>query len=1244
MQAYKKITIILILLNLPILSSAQVLFNNGAQIQATGGAYIYVNGSVRNAAAGQMNIDETAGTPAEMFVSQNITNDATLLGDGHIRLLGNWYNNNIFTSTTGTVFFEGANQLLSGSVPTHFFNITLDGSGYKTQQINQYANGVLNLKHIELRTETFAFFMLNTATNAIIRTSGFVSSLNGGFLSRNTNTSAMYLFPVGSSVGIQRYRPVELSPQAAAANTYTVRLANLNAGIEGYNTNSIEPNICEVNPLFYHQIDRTNGSAAVNMSIFFDAAADGDWEGISKWQTPVNQWNIIAGSTSTPGAPLSFASTSAWNDFSNRPYILHRSNVAPTFNTYGPYCTGETPPSLPSVSLNGIAGTWSPATINTSTAGTTTYTFTPNAGVCGFVYTTDITVNPSPSVNLGSNQNICINNTPFTLDAGPGMTSYLWSTGGNTQTISASAGGNYSVTVTNSYGCTATDEVTVTVNPLPVVSITGLATQYCLNSGPVPLTGTPPGGSFSGTGVSGSNFNPSTAGVGTHTITYTYTDGNSCTNSITAQTEVTPNPELSIASLVDPSCYGYSDGSINLTTSGGLPGYIYTWNPATGTNGPMANNLLAGTYNITVEDIYGCEDNISVVLTNPDPIDITIAINNHVQCYGESNGSVVASVSGGTGPYIYTWNDPGVTHQPYNNNLPAGTWTLTVEDANGCSMSEQVTITQPNVLDVQFVNVDDVSCFGLSVGSATALVVGGTAPYLYEWDDPGHSNAPTISGLPMGTYNVTITDANNCTLTDFIHITQPDPLEVTTTSQPVQCGTSLGSVSAQVTGGTLPYSYLWTGGYTSQQVPGLTSGTYRLTVTDAHGCSTESVVYVGMQGNGIVVITEDQSITCFGQTDAILTASMLNGVSPMEYNWSNSGTTATIQNLAAGIYSVTVTDSWGCSGTQSHMVTEPTEIHLAFATTPVTCFGGSDGTAAVSVTGGIAPYTYSWSNGSSQNTASGLSAGNYVVTIHDAHYCEIIGNVIVTQPENPVTLNMVVGNISCFGMHDGYVNLFVTGGVPPYTYLWQIGENTTNVPNIDNLYEGIYNLHVEDANHCVNDTSVAVSQPAPLSATWISQGPSCIGNNDGYIELTVTGGTAPYSFTWGTGTSPVEYISGLVEGQYLITILDSMACEAEVGPITIIDVQEDCIRIPNAFTPNADGVNDTWIIDNIDMYPRAYIEVFNRWGQCIFEAKGSEDPWDGTYNGKIVPTGPYIYVVNLFNGDEAYTGIVTVVK
>ncbi|HQL69672.1 MAG TPA: hypothetical protein PLA77_02500, partial [Bacteroidales bacterium] len=652
--------------------TAQVLFNNGAQIQATGGAYIYVNGSVRNAAAGQMNIDETAGTPAEMFVSQNITNDATLLGDGRIRLLGNWYNNSIFTSGTGTVLFEGGNQLLGGSVASAFYNLTLDGSGLKTQAINQSATGVLDLKHLELQTETYAFFMQNSNPNAIIRTTGFVSSLNGGYLSRNTNTAVAYLFPVGSSLGVTRYRPVEITPTTNAANTYTARLANVNATTEGYSVNAIDPDICQVNPLFYHQIDRTAGATAAKLDIFFDAAADGNWEGLSKWMNPGNIWDIVAGSTVNAGVPFSVASKTAWNDFSTRPYILHRSNVAPSFNPLGPYCVGETPAALPATSLNGIPGTWNPAVISTSAPGTTTYTFTPSAGACAYVYTMNITVNATPPLNLGSDQNVCVNNVPVTLDAGAGMTTYLWSTGVNTQTIQVSVSGNYSVTVTNANGCSASDSKLVTVNPLPNVSINALAPQYCANAGLVPLSGTPAGGSFSGPGVSGGNFNPALAGAGVHTISYTYTDLNGCSNSATAQTEVTTVPELSVDAVVMPGCNGSANGSISLDVNGGTPNFVFTWNPVTGTNGPTATNLIAGTYNITVEDAYGCSDDIQVVLTEPSGMNLTVTINNHVNCFGESNGSAVASVTGGSLPYSYTWNYDN-SHQAFNNNLPAGT-------------------------------------------------------------------------------------------------------------------------------------------------------------------------------------------------------------------------------------------------------------------------------------------------------------------------------------------------------------------------------------------------------------------------------------------------------------------------------------------------------------------------------------------------------------------------------------------
>jgi len=1221
----------------------QVLVNNGGSINALQGSYIYVNGSVENAASGQMNIDEMAGIPAEMYITGNITNNAILSANGHIRLLGNWYNNSVFSSATGTVFFEGANQILGGSVSSEFYNLTLDGSGLKTQTIDQYANGVLDLKHLELQTETHAFYMQNTNPNSIIRTSGFVSSLNGGYLSRNTLSATSYLFPVGSSVGMLRYRPVALTPLGAQATTYTVRLANVNATSEGQSTTSLDTDICEVNPLFYHQIDRTSGTMAADFDIFYDETADGLWHGISKWELPGDYWNSIAASFVSSGVPLSTATANGWNDFSTRPYILHRVNVAPVFDNYGPYCVGEVPPALPGTSINGIAGTWNPAAINTSSAGTTEYTFTPSMGACGFVYTMDVTVNPLPVIELGSDVNVCENNVPVTLDAGAGMSSYLWSTGAFTQTIQVSTTDTYSVTVSNSFGCTADDAVSLTVHALPVVGISGLASQYCANAGVEVLTGNPAGGTFSGPGISGNSFNPAVAGVGNHTIEYVYTDVFGCSNSTTQVTEVTSLPQLSTASVISPGCNGSSDGSISLSVSGGTPGYNYIWDPSTGTNGPTATNLTAGTYHITVEDSYGCSNNILVVLTEPAGMNVAISINNQVSCNGNNDGSVATTVTGGTSPYSYTWNYDN-SHQSYHNGLPAGTWTVLVEDANGCTESAQVTITQPDILDVQFINVQHVSCFGMADGAAIAQPVGGTGPYTYLWSNPGMTTQPTLSNVPMGTYHVTITDANGCSVTDFIHITQPDPLEVTTTSQPVVCGINLGSVSATVSGGSLPYSYQWTGGQSGPQVPGLLAGTYGVTVTDGNGCTATSVVYVSMQGNGVVHITETQPITCHGEANAILTAEMINGVSPISYQWSNSATGATIQNLAAGVYSVTVNDAWGCSGMQSYMVTEPSEIILVTTTTPVSCYGGNNGTATVQASGGHSPYTYFWSNGGNAAGISNLVAGSYVVTVTDAYQCSKVGNVVVIQPESPVSLNMTVSHISCYGMHDGSVSLNVTGGTSPYSYNWELGSYSTTEANISNLYEGIYNLTVTDANNCELDTIAIVSQPAPLTATYVGEGPSCIGNTDGSIHVIASGGTSPYSYAWSQGISPIEYIDGLVEGEYMITVVDDRGCETEIGPVVLWDYPEECLRIPNAFTPNGDGINDTWIIDNIWMYPAAYIQVYNRWGQALYEAKGSEEPWDGTYNGKPVPAGPYIYIVNLLNGEPAKTGIVTVVR
>jgi gliding motility-associated-like protein len=257
--------------------------------------------------------------------------------------------------------------------------------------------------------------------------------------------------------------------------------------------------------------------------------------------------------------------------------------------------------------------------------------------------------------------------------------------------------------------------------------------------------------------------------------------------------------------------------------------------------------------------------------------------------------------------------------------------------------------------------------------------------------------------------------------------------------------------------------------------------------------------------------------------------------------------------------------------------------------------------------------------------------------------CTIDGSVTINQPANRLDLDYILSDVKCFGQGDAYISTQASGGVPPYIWNWQYDVYTSTASNLMNIFAGSYAVHLEDGNDCTFDTIFIVTEPAPISAQYLFADPSCIGNNDGYIDVTVFGGTNPYMFTWDGGVSPVEHISGLIQGTYIVTITDFNECEYELTAVSLEDTDVDCIVIPNAFTPNSDGINDTWIIENIQMFPRAYINVYNRWGQSLFEAKGLDDPWDGTFNGKFVPTGTYIYIIDLFNGTEPRTGTVNVV-
>ncbi|MDD3878224.1 MAG: gliding motility-associated C-terminal domain-containing protein [Bacteroidales bacterium] len=516
----KRLLLLLILIVCCIfLINAQV-FNNYGNVTVVSGTSVYVNGSVYNSPTSNFSLDNSTVGSAEILVKDDFINDGTAVGNGKYRVWGDWENNNTFIAGNSSVILEGSYQYIGGVIPTSFFNLTLNGTGPKTQTNNQSVGNVLNLNNLELLTEHYTMLVDNPDVNAIQRTTGFVSSLDLGVLARKTANIGTYLFPVGSVVGSYRYRPVEIEPITADTNIYTVRMANVDATSEGFDRNLIQNNICMTNPLFYHRIMRTAGSTAANISVFYDELNDGVWDGLAHW-TLNPQWEIVGGSTITPGTPLSFSSVNNWNDFSESPYILYVENLNLNLGNDTAFCANS------SLTLDAGPGfdsyLWSTSDTNQaiSVSSSGIYSVTVVKGNCSNSDTIMITVNPVPKINLGNDTTICDGNT-FIIDAGPGFADYQWNTFDSTQTVNVSFAGNYSVTVYDSNGCFASDTLTVAFISHDA-SIDNVGT-LCHDDPLVTLNAAEQGGVWSGNGIIdpiAGIFDPVLAGIGVHTITYT---------------------------------------------------------------------------------------------------------------------------------------------------------------------------------------------------------------------------------------------------------------------------------------------------------------------------------------------------------------------------------------------------------------------------------------------------------------------------------------------------------------------------------------------------------------------------------------------------------------------------------------------------------------------------------------------------------------------------------------------------
>ncbi len=886
------------------------------------------------------------------------------------------------------------------------------------------------------------------------------------------------------------------------------------------------------------------------------------------------------------------------------------------------------------------------------------YTLTVTNSTNGCTASSSVTVTSNttlPTASAGPNRVLNCNNTSVVLDGsgssqGPNF-SYGWTgpgiqSGGNTPNPTVNAAGTYVILVTNTNtGCAKTDTALVTQTPALNASISASQNVACNGAN----TGSATAAGSGGTGPyayawSNNASTPQITNIAAGTYTVSITDADNCT--ATASVIITQPPALNPnASATGETSVGANDGTATASPTGGVPGYAYAWSNNATTQ--TITGLAPGNYSVSVTDANNCTSSQTVTVASFScaGFGVTMASVNP-SCNGGSNGSASATVSGGTGPYEYTWSNGDTTSNI--SNLQAGSYTVSILDENGCGVTGNVSLVAPTALNLT-VQQTNVACHGESSGSATVNASGGTPGYAYDWSNGG--SGASQNGLPAGTYTVSVTDANDCEATIQVVISQPPALTGNlTASGESGVGANDGTASVAVSGGVAPYAYLWSNNATTSAITGLAPGSYCVSATDANGCvftGCATVSPFGCTGQGIIILGED--VSCAGANDGTAQANATGFEAPLTYAWSNGGTGSSVGNLSAGTYTVSVTGANGCQSTQSVVITEPTALEVEILTqNNLECVGGNDGSITVGGSGGTPSYAFSWSNGATTPTISGLTAGIYEVIVSDENNCAASASIEITvlpDTEAPtavatdLTVSLNLGGTATItpAMVDGGStdNCGIASRTLDLTSFGcdQVGENTVTLTVTDAagntstatatvvVLDEIAPVIVCPQNMTVDNGSCAptVNYPAPTTTdncgaatvslvggpesgatfpsgtttvTWAADDgngntatcsftvtvisnfsvgtafvmPTCHGDSDGSATATAIGGTLPYTYSWNDPASQqMQTATGLQAGNYSVSVTDAQGC---------IAVQTVQVTEPTAVAIAIDDVQD----------------------------------------------------------------------
>lgn len=913
---------------------------------------------------------------------------------------------------------------------------------------------------------------------------------------------------------------------------------------------------------------------------------------------------------------------------------------------------------------------------------TATYTITMSDTAGCVTQSDDITVNVQQtccnlSATFSTTQPNCgasngsINVTPVPS----GSYSFSWVDGPTSQNRTNLAAGTYALTITNTTDPTCTFDTTIILNSSSSLSASlthtnptcagnsanGTAT-LTFTGGTAPYTITIDTGGTPITQTVPVNPGPYTvSNLTAVTVSVTIQDGSGCTASATTTLTAPSCTSCSIglsASATQPSC-GQANGSLTITAAP-AGNYSYTWAGSLPSQNTQTS-LAAGQYPVTVTNlnVVGCTKDTILTLNNSNGIDIAISNPVNPTCAG-SDGAITMTLTGGTAPFVITVDTNGTPftiNLPINpgaqtiSNLNGGIINVSVSDNAGCTDNASVTLTAPsNCCSLAIASVSPIppSC-GNSDGGIQITVTNGTGNYSYNWT--GGATGATLSNIGAGTYNVTVTDNGqaNCTVDTTILLTNPNApvinnIAIVNETCP---GTADGTATVNASGGAGSFQFLWSNSQTAGTATGLTSGNYSVTVTDAADCQTIGTVTVG--ADFCCTLTTSANVTpgSCNQANASITVNIETaGTSP--YTYSIDGVNFQSSNiftaLAAGNYTITTRDDSGCEHMVTATVLPSSNVLNAFIeSNPVSCAGDSNASATVYPNGGASPFTYVWNTGATSSGIINLPAGIYSVSVSDAVGCSGTASVMLNDPA-PVSVELGNNIVICENQ-----------GVPMDTigtyasYLWSNGETSRS---INPRFSGVYSLTVTDANGCAAIDSIYITVHSTPNVNLGDDISAFVGSYL-YLSADIYPSTAGGSYLWGPDsliTCPtcsivrVTIVDSLSR-TYRLTYTNRYGC-SDTDEITIYVLQQGNVYFPNTFTPNGDGINDTYKpyghnIKNVSF------KIFNRWGEKVFESSTENIGWDGTFKGEPLSPGIYTYsstVTFLDETQKEFKGGVTLLK